>query len=433
MKRRSSSYLSFLTAIGALMLGACGDDTGTAPTYDASLSETGSSPSADASASAIDGSAGLPSGIVVLSSDYQSSSVSILDRDGNLVKDNCFNSNTGPKGISLTLSGDLALPTQTTFGDTVVILDRTNSVLTWLDAATCTPLRQLAVGTGFVSNPHDYVALSPTKAYVVRFSENAAATPAPDDFDDGNDLLIIDPTQPKIVGRIDLTPFAPAGVLPDADRAMLIDGKVYVSLNAISDNWKTYGAGRVVIVDPALDQVVGTIDLPGVKNCGALTYLPAEKRLLVACTGDFGAGAQQFQSSAIVAIDVSTTPPTVVGQVGAATVGTVAFANTAIAAFDSNTILGVELGDFSNTPPDKVWTISLAGAQPTKLFDSTEGITIGTMLVDSARARVFIADGTKKSVGLIREFDLVAGSLTAGKTTAANPSHSLPPRALAWY
>ena len=427
MNRRSPSSLYFAAAIGALILGACGDDTGKMPTYDASVSETG------ASASSIDGSAGLPNGIVVLSSDYQTSAVSILDRDGNLVKDNCFNSNTGPRGISLTLSGDLALPTQTTFGDAVVILDRTNSVLTWLDAPSCTPLRQLAVGTGFVSNPHDYVALSPTKAYVVRYSENAAATPTPDDFDDGSDLLIIDPSQPKIVGRIDLKPFAPAGVLPDADRAMLIDGKVYVSLNAISENFKTYGAGRVVIVDPAQDQVVGTIDLPGVKNCGALTYLPAEKKLLVACTGDYGAGAQQFQSSAIVAIDVSTTAPTVVGQVGAATVGTVAFASSAIAAFDSNTILGVELGDFSNTPPDKVWTVSLAGSQPTKLFDSTEGITIGTILIDTARARVFIADGTTTSVGLIREFDLVSGVLVAGKTTAANPSHSLPPRALAWY
>src|SRR5664279_3085843 len=193
MKRRSSSYLHLLTVIGTLILGACGDDTGRMPTYDASVSETGTS------GNAIDGSAGLPSGIVVLSSDYlQTSAVSILDRDGNLVKDNCFNSNTGPRGISLTLSGDLALPTQTTFGDAVVILDRTNSVLTWLDAPSCTPLRQLAVGTGFVSNPHDYVALSPTKAYVVRFSENAAATPATDDFDDGSDLLIIDPSQPKI-------------------------------------------------------------------------------------------------------------------------------------------------------------------------------------------------------------------------------------------
>jgi len=169
--------------------------------------------------------------------------------------------------------------------------------------------------------------------------------------------------------------------------------------------------------------------LPGVKNCGALTYLPEERKLLVACTGDY----EQLQGSAIVAIDLSTTPPTVVGQVGAATVGTVPFANSAIAAFDSNTILGVQLGDLSNTPPDKVWTLSLAGLQPTKLFDSTEGITIGTILIDSARARVFIADGTTTSVGVIREFDLVSGSLMAGKTIAANPSHSLPPRALAWY
>jgi hypothetical protein len=123
----------------------------------------------------------------------------------------------------------------------------------------------------------------------------------------------------------------------------------------------------------------------------------------------------------------------VVGQVGAAAVGTVAFANTTVAAFDSNTILGVQLGDFANTPPDKVWALSLAGTQPTKLFDSTEGISIGSILLDRARDRAFITDGTTTNVGLVREFDLVSGSLMAGKTTAANPSHSLPPRALAWY
>jgi hypothetical protein len=425
MNRRPSSYLHFVTAMGALILSACADDTGRMPTYDASVSETGSG------ASPIDGSAGLPSGIVVLSSDYQTSSVSILDREGNLVKDN---SNTGPKGVSLTLSGDLALPTQPIIGDAVVILDRGNSVLTWMDPPTCAPLRQLAVGTGFASDPHDYVALSATKAYIVRYNENAAATPAGDDFDDGNDLLIIDPSQPKIVGRIDLKPFAPVGVLPDADRAVLIDDKVYVSLNAISADFKTYAAGRVVIVDPVADQVVGWIDLPGAKNCGALTYLPMEKKLLVACAGDFGSGAQQFQSSAIVAVDVSTTPATVVGQVSAATVGTVPFSNGAVAAFDSNTVLGATLGDFpTNTPPDKLWTVSLAGSQPTKVFDSTQAITIGTILLDTARARVFVTDGTTTSVGLIREFDLVSGVLTAGRTTQANPSHSLPPRALAWY
>jgi hypothetical protein len=427
MKRRSSSSLHFVTAIGALILVACGDDTGKMPTYDASVSETGTS------ATAIDGSAGQPSGMVVLSSDYTTSSVSTLDRDGNLVHDNCFNSNTGPQGISLTLSGDLALPTQTTLGDAVVILDRTNAVLTWLDAPTCTPLRQLTVATGFKPNPHDYVALSPSKAYVVRYDENAAATPTPDDFDDGNDLLIIDPSQPKIMGRLDLKPFAPVGVLPRADRAVLVEGKVYVSLNAISADFKTYAAGRIVIVDPIADQVVGTIDLPGVKNCGALAYVSAEKKLLVACAGDFGAGAQQVQSSAIVAIDLSTAPPTVVGQIGAATVGTMPLSSGTIAAFDSNTILGVELGEFSNTPPDSLWTVSLAGTQPKNVFASTEAFTLGTILLDRARARVFVTDGTGNSVGLIREFDLVSGSLVAGKTTAANPSHSLPPRTLAWY
>jgi hypothetical protein len=154
--------------------------------------------------------AGNLSGIVVVNSNYSEASVSFLDRDGNLLYDGCFNSGTGATGLAPTLSGDVVLPTQVPSGGPVVIIDRDKvfNTLTWLDPVTCTPLRQLAVGTGFNSNPHDIVTLSASKAYVTRFNENGAATPAPDDFDDGDDLLIIDPSQPQILGRIDLKPFA---------------------------------------------------------------------------------------------------------------------------------------------------------------------------------------------------------------------------------
>lgn len=438
MNRPPSFYSYVSIAMAVTVLGACGDDTGTAPARDAGSPgtvEAGTPTSAIDADTSEAGAAPSANGIVVLSSDYATAGVSVLDQEGNLLpgKDNCFNSSSGPQGISMTLSGDVALPTQTTVGDAVVIIDRANSVLTWLDPPSCTPLRQLAVGTGFGSNPHDIVALSPSKAYVTRYGENAAATPTPADFDDGNDLLIVDPSQPKIVGRIDLVPFAPEGTLPRADRAMLIDGRVYVSLNAISSNWKTYGTGRVVVLDPVADQVVGTIDLPGVRNCGAMTYVPAEKKLLVACIGDYGAGEQQYTGSAIVAIDLSTTPPTVASQLNAANIGTRSFSNSTLAAFDTNRILAVISGTISNSQTDRLWQVSVNGVPAAKVFDSAEGISIGALLLDPAKNRVFVADGTDKSVGLVRVFDLVGAKLVAGKTIQANPSHNLPPVALAWY
>jgi hypothetical protein len=378
------------------------------PTVDSSQNEAGS----------------WPSGIVVVNSNYSdSSSISFLDRDGTLVKDGCL--------VTPVISGDVVLPTQIPPGGPVAIIDRGNNALTWLDPATCAPLWQLGVGTGFASDPHDIVTLSASKAYVTRYAENGAATATPDSLDDGDDLLIIDPAQSKILGRIDLKPSAPAGVLPCADRALFAEGKVFVSLNAIGLDFKTYGMGRIVMVDPATDKVTGTIDLPGTKNCGAMTYLAAEKKLLVACGGAYS-DMQQMESSAIVVIDVSVSPPTVVAQIAAASAGGLPFSNLSVAAWDGNTALGLTLGNAGNLPPDRLWLLPLAGALPAKVFESAEAWALGAVLADPENGRILVADGTSTGA-FLRVFDFAAGAFTAGKTIKTNPTQKLPPRALAWY
>lgn len=415
-------YCSFSIYLVALLagLGACGTDTGTFPNR---------SP-IDSSA---DGAGGLTGGIVVVNSNYiDSTSISFLDRDGNLVLDGCFNSGTGATGLTPTLSGDVVLPTQVPSGGPVAIVDRGQNTLTWLDPATCAPLRQLAVGTGFASDPHDVVTLSASKAYVTRYAENGAATPAPDDFDDGDDLLIIDPTQSRILGRIDLKPFAPVGLPPCADRALLAGGTVFVSLNAISLDFKSYGTGRLVMVDPTTDQVTGTIDLPGAKNCGAMAYLAAEKKLLVACSGAYS-DVQQADSSAVVTIDLGVSPPVVISQVAAAEVGGLPFSNTTLSVLDGKAALAVTLGNFSNLPPDRLWSLPLDGTLPSKVFESTEAYSLGAVLADVEASHVLLTDGTTTTPALLRVFDFAAGAFTAGKTVKTNPTQKLPPRALARY
>jgi hypothetical protein len=371
-------------------------------------------------------------GIAVVNSDYSATSVSFLDRDGNVVNDGCFNSGTGAPGLAMTLSSDVVLPTQVPPGGPVIIVDRGNAALTWLNPVTCAPLRQLAVGTGYVAYPHDVVSLSASKAYVTRYEENAAATPTAGDFDDGSDLLIIDPAQPAILGRIDLKPFAPAGVQPRADRALVAEGIVFVSLNAISGDFKTYGTGRIVMVDPVTDVVARTIDLPGVKNCGAMTYVEADKKLMVACGGDYS-DPQQINSSAIVVIDLSISPPAVAAQIAATSVGTLPFSNLSLAAWDGHTALGLSLGNPSDPPHDQLWSLPLTGALPVKVFESTESWALGAVLADPERGRILVADGTTMTGAFLRIFDVAAGTFTAGKTIKTNPAQKLPPRALAWY
>jgi hypothetical protein len=429
MTRFWAFSISAIAWVACLGLGACGSNAEDTTVRDASVSE------AAPRTPRIDGG-NAPTGIVVVNSNYiDSTSISFLDPDGNLVQDGCFNSGTGATGATPTLSGDVVLPTQLPSGGPVVLIDRDKgyNTLTWLDPATCTPLRQLAVGTGFYSNPHDVVALSASKAYVTRNNENGAATAAADDFDEGDDLLIIDPSQPKILGRIDLKPYAPEGVLPCADRALLAEGKVFVSLNAIGLDFKTYGTGRIVMVDPATDLVTGTIDLPNTKNCGAMTYLAGERKLMVACAGAYSDGTQQADHSAIVTLDLSVTPPAVIAQVAATSVGGVPFSNTTLAALDGSTAIAVTLGNFSNLPPDRLWSLPMAGALPVKVFESTEAYTLGAVLVDVDIGRIFVTDGTSKTSAFLRVFDFVSSAFTAGPTITTEPAQKLPPHALAWY
>ena len=416
----------------ALDTGAGVLDTSTALDTGAGALDTGAS-GLDTGAGAIDGGGTTTPirGIAAVHSDYQSSAVSLLDRDGKVLKDGCINSGTGSPGLSMTLSGDVVLPSQIAATSAIALVDRGYSTLTWIDPTTCAPLRQLAVGTGFKANPHDYVELSASKAYVTRYEKNSAAGAVA--FDGGNDLLIVDPSRPKIVGRIDLGPSAPTGVLPRADRALLVNGKVYVALNASDAKYGANATGRLVVVDPALDQVTSTLDLPGTKNCGALAYLPADKKLLVACNGDYGDGSKQAASSGVVTLDLGVSPPAIAALVTGTAVGNLVFSNLTVAALDAESVLGVTIGDFSNVPPDILWLLPQDRTTPSQIFSSAEAYSLGAVLVDAERSRVFLADGTTTSAPFLRVFERVSGAFRTTATINTNPTQKLPARALAWF
>jgi hypothetical protein len=93
----------------------------------------------------------------------------------------------------------------------------------------------------------------------------------------------------------------------------------------------------------------------------------------------------------------------------------------------------VTLGNISNLPPDRVWSLPLGTALPVKVFESTEAYALGAVLADSEQGRVLVADGTTNAPAFLRVFDFASGTFVAGKTVKTNPTQKLPPRALAWY
>ncbi|HEY4188476.1 MAG TPA: hypothetical protein VGP07_25600, partial [Polyangia bacterium] len=280
------------------------------------------------------------------------------------------------------------------------------------------------------------------KAYVTRYETNAAPTPAATDFDEGDDVLIVDPTLLTVTGRIALTPFAtpgPEGEVTQArpDRALLAGGFVYVTINSISADFAATGAGRLVVIDPTTDTVTGTIDLPDQKDCSGMTYLAAQKKLYVACGGAYG-DATRVAESALVEIDLSGVTPVVGRMVQAASLGLGTDGlNFFYAAVSGDIAFVGTLGAYPSVTtgapgtPDAFYAVALTSGVAVKLATSDAG-NLGSAVVDPTSKKLFLPNGDG-AAPLVQVFDISTGTPAALPGFEPDPSAHLPPRGIAWY
>jgi hypothetical protein len=249
-------------------------------------------------------------GFAVVNGDFNSSSVSLLSAQGELSSAAFLSSASSPPGLSAALGGDLALPSSAIAGDELVIIDRfPASVLTWVNLETAEVRAQLSVATGYVSNPHDYVLFSPTKAFVPRYEPNLMSGVAP--FDAGNDVLIVDPASATIVDRIDLTPaFADApGFYPRADRALLAGGRLRVLAVGLNADFSEHVDSRLISIDPGTHVIEDVLVLDGMNGCGSAAVSPDGSELAIACGGAYGQAASSgFPDAGIVIVSVADAP-----------------------------------------------------------------------------------------------------------------------------
>ena len=380
-------------------------------------------------------------GLAVVSSDYTTTSVSLVDPVTRVVvHDDCIDSNTVPPTLSLTLSGDVSLPSRPQHGGDVLLIDGTNTALTWVDPQSCAIRRQLSVGD-FSAFPHDVISISANKAYVTRFGTNPTPTDG-DPASNGDDILIIDPgatPEPAILGRIDLAPYAAlvAGAPIEArpDRGLLVGSKVYVTLASQDAGYTATGEGRIVIIDTASDTVSGTIVLTGLAGCSALDYLASAKTLFVACGGS-SSDADQSASSGIALVNLGVEPPVLKGTIPATALGGKPLNFSWVAALSERQILSATFGvlDFAtNTQlaPDAVWSIASDGSGAVKLADGG-AFNLGRAAVLDGPTTLLVPDADA-SQPLLHVFGLAGAVTTPGADVDATPSQHLPPRAIAWY
>jgi hypothetical protein len=333
--------------------------------------------------------------VVSTTNDFTSSSVSLLNATGGLSRPDCIHGSSS--GGSATISSDLVLPSQPQRGNALVLIDRGNSALTFVNRTTCAIDHQFSVMGGLTRpNPHDIVIVSDTKAYVTRYERNSGVT-------QGDDLYIFNPATGVSAGRIDLSTYASTvtgkTIQARPDRAIIANGKVMVSLNNTSSSYPyTYGEGRLVVVDPATDMVTQSLALTGLKNCEGLDYLPGSKLVLVACAGTFNSPDQAVESG-IAVVDVATAPIKMVRAISGQA--------------------------FGAGPVTFLWVLGApTAANPTRAFTATLG-SLDPATPD--RLQMFdFASGTTMPIASAAAFDLGRPALGGGRLLVPDATRAQP-------
>lgn len=377
------------------------------------------------------GASACAQGYVLADSDYTSTNISALSPTGAVLSASLISSGSAPPGLTTALSGDVVFPSNSPSSHQVVLIDRyPNSVLTWVEPSTGNVLRQLSVGTGFASNPHDYLELGPSKAYVSRFESNAKA--GAQEFDAGGDLLIIDQQAGAITGRIDLAQPDDGAFLPRADRIWRVGREVWVLLQRFDADFKAAGDARLLGIDPETDRVSWTLDVPGVAGCGGVALSPSGKALALSCSGvtsdvDATGNPAPTLRSDLVLLDASTHPPTVTRRFQAA--AQLAAPLGSSVSFASETLLvGVALGDLTANRNDVAFTLDTAVGTPELLLDAGAAFALGDVrCAPGCTDLCFLTDAQANE---LRVWKASGTALSEQPAVPGDTSIGLPPRAI---
>lgn len=259
-------------------------------------------------------------GLVVVSSDFQSTTVALIDTHGAVLSSSMLSAASAPVGLSAALSGDVVLPTSAQLNDEIALIDRyPAAVLTFVNIRAGSVRAQLDVRTGFASNPQDFGLSTLGEAWVSRYETNVA--PGSEAFDQGGDVLALAPAVPTITQRVDLAlamKDAP-GFLPRPGRMVVLDGRVFVLLAAYDASFTHSAPSRLAVLDAESRVLLGVRVLEGLHGCGALAVEPpfdadgapiANRRIAVGCSGQFaGTSIPSLDSSgiALLATDLALT------------------------------------------------------------------------------------------------------------------------------
>jgi len=379
----------------------------------------------------------------VVSSDFSSSSIGMLDQDFGIIDESWLNSGTTYPGLVATLSGDVVLPNRQAGDGTFAVVDRffTDVVTRFyvpsgnLDGQARTH-GELG-SSGFSSNPQDFIFVNADSAWVPRYESNLDAAALPENR--GDDLFEINPSDMSATGaRIDLASLnttatvatgngpVEVDVFARPSRGLLFGSTIVVGLDRISASFDAAGAGMVAIVD-LRDESVAGLELPGLKSCGHLVPVPgAPNKAVVGCIGfaqPYGDEVQVRATSGIVLLDVGNSGVVIERVWRLADHPGAAIAVNSVVAIDEARVVGVANGNFA-TSVDTLQMVNLGTGAQDLVYESNGSFVIGLSAYDPDSEMLYVPDATRNVVvGLAAS----EGGFAEVGSTALAPGLGLPP------
>ena len=394
------------------------------------------------SSSALDPLDAMPR-YAVVSSDYSSSSIAMLNEDFEVIDESWLNSGTTYPGLVATLSGDVVLPNRQAGDETFAVIDR---IFTDVVTRFFVPSGNLngqarthgEVGdTGFSSNPQDFIFVDADSAWAPRYNSNF--NPAAPPENQGNDLFEINPADMSATGaRIDLSSLDTTATVTTDDgpvevdvfarpsRGVLVGSRIVVGLDRISGSFDAAGDGMVAIVDLEDESVQG-LELAGLKSCGNAVPVPgAPSKVVVACVGfaqPYGDEPQVRASSGIALLDVAGAEVTIERLWRVADRPGSAIAVNSVIAINAERVVGVANPDSTRTLDALYETDLTTGAQEL-VHESSGSFVIGLPAYDPDSEMLYVPDAAQNAVV---EFASDDGSFVETGSTSIAPGLGLPP------
>lgn len=367
-------------------------------------------------------------GYYIIESNYgEASNVSVWGPRGQRRSSSLISSSSANPGLSAALSADVVAPTARQTSDNVVLIDRSNGVLTWVNVETGNVARQLNIAPGgYYANPQDYLQYDETTAFLTRAEPNATSS---GDFDKGSDVVVIDPKAGKITDAIDLN-HAMAGTShpPYPGRLILAGGLLRVLLVGFDLASLSYADARLVTIDPESLEVTHVLVFEGIENCMNLVVAPDAKSLALACAGPFGVP----EASAILQVSVEAEPRELLrlsaSKLGGQQVNMIEFTSPTTLAYTTTGSVDYSTATPTILAPDTLRLLDLRSqkvdAKPVFALENA-AFELGELRCSRSHGRCVLTDA-KTGGGLLRQFAIDDN----GRLNAIDGAgtHVLPPR-----